>query len=88
MKYQRSAGVTAEMAGDQVVLLDGAGTQLLTLNVVGTMVWDRLGEPAGVDDLTQSVAAEFSDVPADVVGGDIESFLAELVDLELVDVCR
>lgn len=87
MRYQRRTDVTAETAGDQVVLLDGAGTRLMTLNVVGTMVWARLAEPASAVDVSSSVGLEFSDVPAATIGADVEAFLAELVERELIEVC-
>ena len=74
----------SEVIGDKAALVNPEGTELLTLNPVGTIVWEALPEARGVDDLVARVRAVCGDVPAGRVAADVSSFLVELQRLGLV----
>ena len=59
-------------------------SQMVSLNPVGTFVWDKLkGAKLSLDELTEAVTAEF-DVDAETATQDIEQFLRELIKESLV----
>ena len=59
-------------------------SQMVSLNPVGTFVWDKLKSTAlSLDELTSAVTAEF-DVDAATATQDIEQFLRELIKESLV----
>lgn len=77
-------GVTAESTGDRVVILNGDGTAMTTLNPVGSILWERLGAAATIDDLCGVVRDRFPSVADDVARSDVGQFVDELVGLALV----
>ena len=83
-QFSRAGAVVSERAGDRFVLLDAAGTELITLNPVGSLVWDELSEPRSVAALVGSLSVHFSNVPEARLRADVERFLAELEEAELV----
>ena len=59
-------------------------SQMVSLNPVGTFVWDKLkGTALSLDELTGAVTAEF-EVDAETATQDIEQFLRELIKESLV----
>jgi len=59
-------------------------SQMVSLNPVGTFVWDKLkGTALSLDELTGAVTAEF-EVDAATATQDIEQFLRELIKESLV----
>ena len=83
-RFRRSADVVFEVLDDRAVLLDTTGTELITLNPVGTLVWQLLDEPRAADDLAAELQASFPNVPAERLHEDAERFLAELAAADLV----
>jgi hypothetical protein len=83
-RYRRSDEVVFEIAGDRAVLLDGAGKELITLNPVGTLVWQMLDSPRDAHGIAAELQATFPDVPLARLREDAERFLSELVASELV----
>ena len=61
-RLQRSADVVFDVVVDRAILLDGAGTELFTLNAVGTVVWRELDGRRGADDLAADLLDRFVDV--------------------------
>ena len=82
--YRRADGVLSEMIGEKAALVNPEGTELLTLNAVGTIVWEALPEAREIDELVARVRAACDDVPDGQVAADVSSFLAELHRLGLV----
>ena len=82
--YRRADGVLSEVIGDKAALVNPEGTELLTLNPVGTLVWEALPEAGNIDELVARVTGACGDAPADQVAADVSAFLAELRDLGLV----
>ncbi len=71
------------MAGERAVLLDAAGRELITLNPVGTMVWNELDGRRDVDTIAADLLPHFTGVDLDVLRADIAAFTDELVTLGL-----
>ena len=84
MPLRRSQDVLFELFEDRAVLLDPTGAELLTLNPVGTLVWQALDETDGVSSLADRLLPQFHGVTREQLEKDIEAFLAELQDLGLV----
>jgi len=84
MPFQRSRDVLFELFEDRAVLLDPAGSELLTLNPVGTLVWQELEDADGASSLADRLLPRFRGVTRGQLEQDIESFLGELKELGLV----
>jgi hypothetical protein len=84
IRFQRSDEVVFEVTGDRAVLLDATGKELITLNPVGTVVWQLLDEPRSAGDVAAALHAAFPDVPMAKLEDDADRFLAELAASELV----
>jgi hypothetical protein len=84
MAWQRSPGVVYEVVDGQAVLVDPEGAELLTLNQVGTLVWEALDGRRGPDELATALLGRVSGVGADEFARDIADFLAEVEAAGLV----
>jgi Coenzyme PQQ synthesis protein D (PqqD) len=83
-RFRRSDHVVYEVTGDRAVLLDADGRELITLNPVGTVVWQLLDEPLNAGEVATALHATFPDVPMAKLEVDANRFLAELAASELV----
>jgi hypothetical protein len=81
---KRADDVIFEVTGGRAVLLDGAGAELITLNPVGTLVWQALDGRRDVTTLARDLQPRFDDVDLDRLTGDIVGFVSELESLGLV----
>ncbi|MFA5884650.1 MAG: PqqD family protein [Acidimicrobiia bacterium] len=85
MAWQRSPRVVYEVVDGQAVLVDPEGVELLTLNAVGTLVWEELDGVREAADLAAALVDRLDGVePADLVR-DIAAFLDEIRAAGLVD---
>ena len=66
------------------MLVDPSGTELLTLNPVGTLVWEALDGNSGVEELVDRLLPQFVDVSREELEQDIGDFLEELASSELI----
>lgn len=82
----RAPEVTYEVVDDRVVLVDPAGTELVTLNPVGALVWQALDGERGPTALAVELHDRFTDVTVARLAEDIETFLQELASSGLVTV--
>jgi len=81
---QRNALVVFDTVDGKAVLVDPAGKELITLNPVGTAVWNLLDGERDIASLAHAVGAEFPTVPVDRIAADVEAFVAELGRLGLL----
>lgn len=82
-RYLRRPDLRAvEMDGELVMMGLDQG-EYYGLKDVAASLWNHLGEPRTVEELSGLVAAEY-DVTAETCRPDIETFLAELVGKDLV----
>jgi hypothetical protein len=84
MRVQRAADVVFEILDGKAILVDADGLELITLNLVGTVVWEALTEPIDSASLAEQLAENFEDVAFETLERDIATFLDELHDLGLV----
>lgn len=81
----RSAEVTYEVVDGRAVLVDPQERELLTLNPVGTVVWQALDGSQDEADIVESLAEQFPDVPRSQIEGDVAAFIGELRTSELLE---
>jgi hypothetical protein len=81
---QRSADAYFEVVEDKAVIVDPTGAELLTLNQVGTIVWQAIDGTRDEPALVEELATRFPDVPRQTLDGDVRRFLAELANVGLV----
>jgi len=82
--YRQADGVLAELLDGRAAIVDPAGAELITLNPVGSLVWDLLDGTRDVDAVITGVAEACAPVERASVDPDVRSFLLELVDLGLI----
>ena len=83
-RYRRADGVLAEVIDGRAALVNPAGTELVTLNPTGTVVWEALAEPAELDHVVTSLVDACDDVDRAVAAADAKALLDELAGLGLV----
>ena len=81
---QRSADAYFEVVENKAVIVDPAGTELLTLNRVGTIVWQALDGERDEGSIVEELAARFPDVPRPTLEADVRHFLDELEGANLL----
>ena len=80
---RRADHVIWEVTGSRAVLLDPDGTELITLNPVGTLVWDAIdGLPP--DAITDLLLPRFEGVTREQFATDVRTFLDELEELGVI----
>ena len=84
MAVQRVVGVVSEVVDGKAVLIDATGKELITLNAVGSIVWDAIDGHRERAALVELLAAQFADVPSDRLAGDVDRFLESLAAAGLV----
>lgn len=84
MRLRRAPDVTFEVVDGRAILIDAAGQELITLNPVGTLVWNALDGQSDPASLAGRLVPEFEGVTTDVLEADIRAFLDELATLGLV----
>lgn len=81
---ERSPLVTYETVDGQAVLVDPDGRELLTLNLVGTLVWEAIDGTRSEGELVDLLAGQFPDVERNQIGTDVRIFIGELRSSGLV----
>jgi hypothetical protein len=84
VRVRRADDVVFEVVDGRAILVDPAGTELITLNPVGTLVWDALAEPRDERDIVDELSGRFRAVAPDELARDCARFLDELRDLGVV----
>ena len=80
----QSSSVVFEVVDGRAVLVDPSGSELITLNPVGSMIWNALAEPTDAAAITDRLLPEFEDVTHEQLHADIVAFLNELTELGLL----
>ena len=78
MSLRRSPDVTYEVVDDRAMLLDPSGKELITLNPVGSIVWETLDGTLDVAGITDRLLPRFDGVTREQLADDVELFVAEL----------
>jgi len=79
----RSDKLSWNVAGDEVVVLDLAGSVYLKLNGSGRVLWERLSQLCDEDDLVAALVAEYG-IDVSRAEADVADFVAELERRQLL----
>ena len=84
---KRARDVTYEVVDGRAMLVDPSGAELITLNPVGTLVWEALADERRltVDVLIDRIRPQLSDVTREQLVQDLSQFVQELADSGLVE---
>ena len=82
--FSRADNVVVEVAEGKAYLVDVRREELITLNPVGTVVWEALDGKRAAADLADDLVGQFEAVSRGQLENDIRDFLAELHRLGLV----
>ena len=85
MPAKRRDGVNYEASGEGVVILNADGTTLTTLNPIGSVIWRALDGHRDAAALATDLVDELVGVTLEQLTADIESFIASLTDVDLVE---
>ena len=80
----QSSSVIFEVVDGRAVLVDPTGSELITLNPVGSMIWGAMTEPTNADAIAAKLLPEFEDVTHEQLHADIVTFIDELTELGLL----
>jgi Coenzyme PQQ synthesis protein D (PqqD) len=82
--YRQADGVLAEDLDGKAAIVDPEGKELITLNLVGSLVWNLLDGHRDVDAVISAVVEACAPVEPGTVDVDVRAFLAELGTLHLI----
>jgi hypothetical protein len=75
---RRAAGVTYVVIDGQAVVIDPEGRELITLNQVGTKIWEHLDGRRDVAQLVDEILDNFDGVSREQFQADVVTYLDEL----------
>ena len=84
MAPRRSPNVGYDVLDGQAVLIDPVGLEMLTLNAVGTFVWNELDGEKDVSALASALLGRVTGVGLEELVVDVGAFIASLEDAGLV----
>ncbi|MEZ4502544.1 MAG: PqqD family protein [Dehalococcoidia bacterium] len=86
MPYRRSPSVIFEVVDGRAMLVSADGSELLSLNPVGTRVWQLVDEHEGDSGrLASALLSEIEGVERDELERDIADFLSTLSSESLIE---
>ena len=84
MQFRRASGVIYDEIDGHAVLLDRNAVRMVTLNPVGTLVWELLDDQRSSGELVTLLRPKVRDVTVEQLETDVAAFLDELVELGVV----
>jgi hypothetical protein len=84
MAVRRSPNVIHEVVDDRAMLVSPDGAELISLNAVGTMVWELLERAGDAGEIAAQLHAHFDDITQSELERDIQVFLDSLREQGLV----
>lgn len=79
-------GVDSAVVDGQVMLLEPTDGRYLSLDEVGTRIWELIQEDGRIESILDSLKAEFN-VTEERLQRDVQQFLARCEELRLVERC-
>ena len=76
-KVVRTEGIMTAPVDTEIVLLNMAGNNYISLDAIGRRIWELLESPITVTDLCQKLAVEF-EATEEQITADVVPFLTEL----------
>lgn len=70
--------------GARVVVFQNQTRDSVVLNPTGSWLWSRLEEPRRLSWLVQALNQEHPEVESEIIRGDIESYIAEMVKNQVI----
>lgn len=70
--------------GEEVVILDLSGGEYLSLNPVGSRIWELIEEGRSLAEIYDVVSDEY-DAPRETITNDIDNLVRELTDRRLIE---
>jgi len=70
---------------DKTIIVHTHEDKVITLDDVGTVLWETLENEAKLDDLYQTIENNFSQASHESVRDDVEDFLKNLLELKLIE---
>jgi hypothetical protein len=77
-------GLVARLVGDETVILDLESGEFYSLNGVGSFIWERINEGAGLNEIVDSMVEHY-EVEHDDARADLAEFAAELTAMGLIE---
>ena len=77
MMQLRQGDLTWQIAGDEVVVLDLAGSVYLKLNGSGRVLWEQLAEPTTEPELVAALVDAYG-IDTTLAETDVDAFLTDL----------
>lgn len=82
--YRRRDEVSESRIDDDLFLVDPATAEIFHLDRMAAALWTLLAEPTERATIDATFAAAFPEIAQDVLAGDIDAALADLLDGSLV----
>ena len=82
--FRHAPGVLFEWLDDQGALIDANGTELVTVNTLGALVWEALDGVRTAGEIADDLARRFPHVSAAQINRDVEQFLRQMHAAQLV----
>ena len=77
--------MTYEVIDGEAVVVDPEGRELITLNAVGTQIWEHLDGQREVTELVDELLGNFDGVSREEFEADVVAYLEELREAGLLD---
>lgn len=81
--YVISPDAVAQEIGTELIILDMASEQYISIDSVGAQMWSLLASGATMERVTESVAHQYGADPA-IVANDLATFVGSLENLGLI----
>lgn len=83
--YAANPDIVCRVEGEDALLFDPSTEEVKVLNATGLMLWNLCDGKHTERDLVLALAVEFPEVESLVLEADVTSFLAEMIDLKLLE---
>jgi len=84
MQFRRASGVISDELNGHAVLLDRGAVRMVTLNPIGTLVWQLLDDDRTCSEVVTLLLPNVRGVTIEQLETDVASFLDELVEVGVV----
>ena len=84
ISYYRNSQTDTSVVGERVIVFERASKSAIVLNPTGAHIWHLLETPHSATQLSAALQTQFPDVAADQLSEDIELYLRELLDQNLI----
>jgi hypothetical protein len=84
-RYRRSPSVEVAPLQQELILYHPGANRFCLLNATAALVWERLAEPATLDELATAICASFAGVDRPTAERDVRAALQELETLTVIE---